>query len=75
LKRSYLATDGTRTLVTSIEAVSVGGAVIEEMLILLGKTHMERWYEDLGDDVLVGVSDSGYTNDELSYQYILHFNR
>jgi hypothetical protein len=72
-KRSYLATDGTRTLVTSVEAVSAGGAVIVEMLILPGKTHMERWYENLGDDVLVGVSDSG--NDELSYQYILHFNR
>jgi hypothetical protein len=58
-----------------VEAVSVGGAVIEEMLILLGKNHLERWYEDLGDDVLIGVSDTGYTNDELSYQYIQHFHR
>jgi hypothetical protein len=41
-KRSYLAIDGTRTLVTPVEAVSVGGAVIEEMLILPGKTHIER---------------------------------
>jgi len=74
-KRSYLAVDGVRTLVTSVEAVSAGGAVIEEMLIVPGKTHMESWYKDLGDDVLVGVSDTGYTNDELSYEYILHFHR
>jgi len=74
-KRSYLTTDGTRTLITSVEAVSAGGAVIEEMLIVPGKTHMEPWYENLDDDVLVGVSDTGYTNDELSYEYILHFNR
>jgi hypothetical protein len=41
-KRSYLATNGTRTLITSMEAVSAEGAVIEEMLILLAKVHLER---------------------------------
>jgi len=45
------------------------------MLIVSGKTHIESWYKDLRDDVLVEVSDSGYTNDELSYEYILHFHR
>jgi DDE superfamily endonuclease/Tc5 transposase DNA-binding domain len=74
-KRSYLATDGARTLITSVEAVSAGGAVIEEMLIVPGKSHMASWYNDLSDDVLVGVSDTGYTNDELSYEYMLHFHR
>jgi hypothetical protein len=74
-KRSYLATDGTRDLITSVEAVSAGGAVINEMLIIPAKRHLARWYDDLGADVLVGVSDSGYTNDELSYQWIRHFHR
>jgi hypothetical protein len=73
-KRSYLAFDNSRDLVTSVEAISAGGAVIEEMLILLGKTHLERFYTDLGDNVLVDLSDTGYTNDELSYQYIIHFD-
>jgi DDE superfamily endonuclease len=58
-----------------MEAVSAGGAVIKEMLILPAKCHLECWYKDLGDDVLVGVSESGYTNDELSYEYIRHFHR
>jgi hypothetical protein len=42
LKRSYLACDNSPDLVTSVEAVSAGGSVIEEMLILPGKTYMER---------------------------------
>jgi Tc5 transposase DNA-binding domain len=67
-KRSYLATNGARTLITSVEAVSAGGAVIDEMLIIPGKTHLEAWYPDLDDNVLVGVSDTGYTNDELSFE-------
>ena len=45
------------------------------MLILLGKTHLERFYTDLGDNVLVGLSNTGYTNDELYYQYIIHFDQ
>jgi Tc5 transposase DNA-binding domain len=74
-KRSYLASDNSRDLVTSVEAVSAGGAIIKEMLILPGKTHLERFYTDLGDNVLVGLSETRYTNDELSYKYIIHFDR
>ena len=35
---------------------------------------MQSWYQDLGDDVFVSVSDTGYMNDELSYEYILYFH-
>jgi hypothetical protein len=45
------------------------------MFILPGKTHLERFYQDLGDDVLLGLSDTAYINDELVYEYIMHFNR
>jgi hypothetical protein len=45
------------------------------MLILLGKTYLERFYQDLANDVLVGMSDTTYINNELAYQYIMHFNR
>jgi hypothetical protein len=68
LKRSYLATNGTRTLITLVEAVSVRGAVIDEILIILGKRHLESWYPDLDDNVLISVSDISYTNDELSFE-------
>jgi Tc5 transposase DNA-binding domain len=75
LKRSYLTIDGTRTLITSVEAVSAGGAVINKMLIILGKRHLEGWYLDLDDNILVGVSDTGYINDKLSFKWIKYFHR
>jgi DDE superfamily endonuclease/Tc5 transposase DNA-binding domain len=74
-KRSYRTTNGTWTLITSVEAISAGGAVINEMLIIPGKRYLEGWYPDLDDNVLVGVSDTGYTNDELSFKWIKHFHR
>jgi hypothetical protein len=45
------------------------------MLILPGKVHLERFYHDLQRDVLVGISESGYSNDELALEYIYHFDR
>lgn len=58
-----------------MKIVSAEEAVIKELLILLEKTYLKRFYDDLEDDVLINISDSNYTNNELSYQYILHFNR
>jgi hypothetical protein len=75
LKRLYLITDGTRTLITSVEVVSVEGAIINEMLFIPGKRHLESWYPDLDDNVLISVSDTSYTNDELLFEWIKHFHR
>ncbi len=45
------------------------------MLILSDKLYQERFFSDPKDNVLVGVSESGYNNDDLAYDYIHHFNR
>jgi DDE superfamily endonuclease len=45
------------------------------MLILIGKVHLARFYEDLRGDIMIGLSESGYMNDKLSYDYIQHFER
>jgi hypothetical protein len=45
------------------------------MLILPGKAYLERFYQDLGDDVLVGISNTVYINNKLTLDYIQHFNR
>jgi hypothetical protein len=74
-KWHYLVSDNNHQYVTVVEAVSAAGIAIELMLILLGKLHLERFYRDLGDDILVGLSDTGYTNDELTFTYIQHFER
>jgi hypothetical protein len=75
LKRAYLAYNNSQELITLVEAVSARGAVIKPMLILLGKTHLERFYQDLADDILVDMLDTAYINNELAYQYIMHFNQ
>ena len=46
------------------------------MVILAGKRHMARWCSRTGvkDDTLFAVSDSGFSNDQLSYQWVKHFD-
>jgi hypothetical protein len=67
--------DNNRDYVTAVEAISADGAVIKLMLILTRKVHLARFYEDLQGDIMISLSESGYTNDELSYDYIQHFER
>jgi DDE superfamily endonuclease len=43
------------------------------MLILPRKVHLERFYRELQEEVLVGLLETGYANDELSMEYIRHF--
>jgi hypothetical protein len=45
------------------------------MLILSSKVHLERFYNDLKGEVLIGLSNSGYSNNKLAYEYIRHFDR
>ena len=58
-----------------METISADGAVINEMLILLGKIHLERFYHELQGETLIDLLDTGYSNDELAYEYIQHFER
>jgi DDE superfamily endonuclease len=44
------------------------------MLIILGKRHLESWYLDLDNNVLISVSDTSYMNDELLFEWIKHFH-
>ena len=45
------------------------------MLILLERVHLERFYYELQEKTLIDLSDTGYLNDELAYEYIQHFKR
>jgi hypothetical protein len=74
-KKVYLVYNNSRELITLVEAVSARGVVIKLMLILLGKAHLERFYQDLSDNVLVSISNTAYINDELALDYIQHFNQ
>ena len=58
-----------------MEVISANGAVINEMLILSRRVHLKRFYHELQEETLVGLLDTGYSNDELAYEYIQYFER
>ena len=69
-RQLYLGVPSNRESTTAIEAISDGGQFIPAFLILAGVQHMARWYENpnLDDDMVLAVSGSGYTNDQLSLE-------
>ena len=75
-KASYFALPINRESVTAVEAISAIGKHIPAFLILSGKIHMSQWYRicELPGDTCIGVSETGYSNDELSLQWIKHFD-
>jgi hypothetical protein len=58
--------DNSHDYVTAIKAISASEAVINKMLILPERVHLKRFYHELQEEVLIGLSDSEYANDELS---------
>ena len=74
---AYLPSSSNRELVTVIECVSAGGTVIAPMVILPGILIQERWFTATGmeDNYLIATSESGYSNDELSFEWIRHFEK
>ncbi|KAM4061289.1 DDE superfamily endonuclease [Hirsutella rhossiliensis] len=47
------------------------------VLILSGKVHLEQWYgiKELDGDTLIGVTETGFTNDQLNLAWIQHFDK
>ncbi len=47
------------------------------MLILCGKYHREKWVKenDWNDNLALAVSDIGYSNDEISFEWLDHFDK
>ncbi|KAF7566807.1 HTH-Tnp-Tc5 domain containing protein [Pyrenophora tritici-repentis] len=46
---------------------------IPPMIIIEGDALLERYFTDLPDNYLIAHSDSGYTNDQLSVEWVKHF--
>ena len=74
-QQSYIGSVSNHELVTVVEAISGGGKVIPSQIILSGKIHQECWYTctSLEEDALVSVSNSGFSNNQLSLEWIKHF--
>jgi hypothetical protein len=68
---------GDREWVTVIQAINALGWAIPPFIIFAGQYHLQAWYEgdDIPGDWPISLSDSGWTNNELGFEWLLHFNR
>ena len=73
--RAVVVQPGNREWVTVIECVNASGWSLPPFVILSGKVHQNSWYRDLPLDWTIGVSDNGWTTDELGVEWVKHFNQ
>ena len=72
----YLPTSGSTEHITVIETICGDGTVIAPIVITKGVMIQARWFADITcNDYAIGVSESGYSNDHLSFIWLQHFNR
>lgn len=63
-----------RDYVTSVECISAGGWSIPPFVILKGAHILHKWGKnDLPADTVLAVSPTGYSNDQLAYDWFEHF--
>jgi hypothetical protein len=61
---------GNREWVTTIETINAAGWALPPMIIFAGKVHQSIWYQDIPPDWVIGLSENGWTNDELGFQWL-----
>lgn len=64
-----------RDYITSVECISAGGWSVPPFVILKGAHILHKWGKnDLPPDTVLAVSPTGYSNDRLAYDWLLHFD-
>ena len=76
-QQAYIRSISNQELVTVVEAISGGGKAIPPMVILQGKNHQEHWtgHTGIASNALLAVSDSGFSNNQISLEWIKHFHK
>jgi hypothetical protein len=74
--RPDLFQPGNREWVTVIQGISASGYALPPFIIYKGKNHLSGWYEETGipSNWVFGVSDNGWTNNALGFEWLKHFN-
>jgi hypothetical protein len=56
-----------------IQGIDAAGWAIPPFIILAGQYHLSAWYEeDIPQDWAIGVSDNGWTTNELGVEWLKH---
>lgn len=74
-RRAYVGSSNNRESLTIIEGVATDGFTIPPLYILTAKQLQERWTDEIEKDAMIATSDTGYNNDQISFQWIQHFHR
>jgi hypothetical protein len=74
--RSKAIQPGNREWATVILGINALGQAIPAFLILKARHHLSSWYKDgdLPQDWVIGVSDNGWTTNELGLVWLKHFD-
>ena len=72
----YIGANYSRSLITVIECVAADGSILPPCIILPGKGHLEDWFthSNMPDSWLISVSSTGYTSDEIAFNWVQHFD-
>jgi hypothetical protein len=74
-RQVYISDPDNRELVTSMESISSIGTTTDPMIIMPGQQMKEKHFpKGLNNGIRIGVSESGYTNDRLSFEWLKHFD-
>jgi hypothetical protein len=73
----YFGLPENRESATAIECISAAGEFLPLFLILSGTLHMAQWYQvkELDPRTAIIPISSGYSNDEISLEWIKHFDK
>jgi hypothetical protein len=76
-KKIYIPLNTNREYITVVEGINASGWAISPFVIIAAKNIVRGWFDATGYDQQIGisVSETGYLNDELGYQWIQHFHR
>lgn len=68
---------GNQEWATVIQGVNSQGLIIPPFIIVAGQCHLSTWYRDslLPPNWVIGVSDNGWTTNELGLEWIKHFDK
>ncbi len=68
---------GNREWVTIVHGINSQGWEIPPLIILAAKLHQATWYinNPTPADWVISVSENGWTNDEIGYTWIQHFEK
>jgi hypothetical protein len=71
----YISDPDNREIVTSMESISGTGKTTDPMMIMAGLLMKEKHFpKGLNDGIRLAMSESGYTNDILSFEWLKHFD-